>query len=274
METSTFVGRESAVQRLEQFLEKVTAGEGQIVFVAGEAGAGKTALVSEFVRRAQEDDVHTIAAMGQCNAQTGAGDAYLPFREILATLVGSQDENDTGKTITPTNASRLRDFARLSGQTLVDVAPDLVGIFVPGAAIIGKIASAAVRHSKLMDKLTPTQDKAPKDEATPPISAELDQEKVFQQYATALQALSKQQTLILFLDDLHWADIASLNLLFHLARQLRQSHVLLVGAYRPADVALGRGGERHPLESILNEIKRYQGEIVLDLDETRAGEGR
>ena len=65
-----------------------------------------------------------------------------------------------------------------------------------------------------------------------------------------------------------------LNLLFHLARQLKDSRLLLVGTYRPDDVALGRDGGRHPLESILNELKRYNGDIVVDLSQTETREGR
>jgi adenylate cyclase len=76
------------------------------------------------------------------------------------------------------------------------------------------------------------------------------------------------------LDDLHWADSASQNLLFHLSRALSASPVLLVGTYRPDDVALGRGSERHPLESILNEIKRYRGDVVIDLGAAQAAEAR
>ena len=72
--------------------------------------------------------------------------------------------------------------------------------------------------------------------------------------------------LILFLDDLQWADGASLNLLFHLGRHLENYPVLILGAYRPDDVALGRNGGRHPLEPMVNELTRYQGDITIDLD--------
>ncbi len=89
-----------------------------------------------------------------------------------------------------------------------------------------------------------------------------------------LKALSKDRTLILVLDDLQWADSGSLNLLFHLARELTDSRILLLGTYRPDDVALGRDGARHPFESILNELKRYYGDIVLDLSRADADERR
>jgi predicted ATPase len=81
-----------------------------------------------------------------------------------------------------------------------------------------------------------------------------------------VQRLCEQVPLILFIDDLQWADAPSLNLFFHLARHLEQSRMLLVGAYRPDDVALGRGGERHPLEPVVNELTRYYGDVTVDLD--------
>ena len=56
-----------------------------------------------------------------------------------------------------------------------------------------------------------------------------------------------------------------MGLLFHLGRNLGEARVLLVGTYRPAEVALGRNGERHPLEKVLAEFKRYFGDLTVDL---------
>ena len=151
--------------------------------------------------------------------------------------------------------------------------PDLVGIFVPGAQIIGRIGMAVGLSSDLSTKLSKQIGKK-SDKESPKIDPALDQEKIFEQYAAVLKVLSKDRTLILILDDLQWADSGSINLLFHLARQLKDSRLLLVGTYRPDDVALGRDGGRHPLEPILNELKRYYGDIVVDLSQTeeaRAG---
>lgn len=88
-----------------------------------------------------------------------------------------------------------------------------------------------------------------------------------------LQAVSKDQPLLLILDDLHWADLSSLGLLFHLGHRLADSRILILGAYRPDDISLGREGQEHPLASILAEFKRLFGDIrvVLGHDE---GQGR
>ncbi len=56
--------------------------------------------------------------------------------------------------------------------------------------------------------------------------------------------------------------------------------MLIVGTYRPDDIALGRISatsgrvERHPFEPILNEIKRYAGDVVIDLGAAQIDEGR
>ncbi|NIP78802.1 MAG: hypothetical protein GWM90_06220, partial [Gemmatimonadetes bacterium] len=59
------------------------AGQGQVVFVTGGPGRGKTALMREFARRAMEVHPDLLVAGGNCNAYSGVGDPYLPFREVL-----------------------------------------------------------------------------------------------------------------------------------------------------------------------------------------------
>jgi predicted ATPase len=273
MAANVFVGREAELYELQEVFRKVTAGQGQVVFVAGEAGSGKSALVEEFVRLAELTDPDIVAAIGECNAQTGIGDPYLPFRQVLTALTTADEGQQTGSTVNPTNASRLKEFVRVSGDTLAVVGPELIGLFVPGAGLLAKVATL-VATRVVTDRIADQIGKADKPGASRPATATLDQEKIFEQYANVLRALALQRTLILILDDLHWADSASLSLLFHLARELKESRVLLVGTYRPDDVALGRDDERHPLEPVLHELKRYYGDIVVDLGEAQAGEGR
>ncbi|HEU5100301.1 MAG TPA: tetratricopeptide repeat protein, partial [Roseiflexaceae bacterium] len=76
---------------------------------------------------------------------------------------------------------------------------------------------------------------------------------------------------LLILDDLQWADPGSTDLLLYLGRRLQGCRVLIVGAYRPNDVAMGRDGQRHPLERVVGELQRDFGDIQLDLGQA---EGR
>ena len=75
--------------------------------------------------------------------------------------------------------------------------------------------------------------------------------RFFDSTATFLRNASRKDPLVLFLDDLHWADKPSLLFLQFLARELEGSRLLVIGTYR--DVELGR---RHPLSQVLAELAR------------------
>jgi predicted ATPase len=77
----------------------------------------------------------------------------------------------------------------------------------------------------------------------------------------------------LLLDDLHWADVSSLSLLFYLGRRLANHRIFIIGSYRPEDVALGWRGEPHPLGEVIAEFQRHFGETKVSLD-TASAEGR
>jgi tetratricopeptide (TPR) repeat protein len=274
MTQTTFIGRKIELQRLEVLLRKATGGQLQVAFIAGEAGAGKSSLVEKFIDNEEGLDPTLIAAIGECNAHTGSGDPYLPFRHVLTSLTTDPEERKTAVEIaTAKRTARLKEFARVSSETLIKIGPDLIGIFVPAAGLLTRIATEFALSSGLVHKLSEQVGKKTGPEPVK-LNPALDQEKIFAQYASVLRTLSKDRTLVLVLDDLQWADTGSLGLLFHLARELANSRILLLGTYRPEDVALGRDGARHPFESILNELKRYHGDIVLDLSRADSDERR
>jgi predicted ATPase len=79
------VGRESELAQLRLLFEKALQGQRQVVFLAGEPGIGKTALVDAFLTQLQKrTDVRTTS--GQCVEQYGPGEAYLPLLEATTRL--------------------------------------------------------------------------------------------------------------------------------------------------------------------------------------------
>src|SRR5262245_151908 len=80
-----FVGREPELGRLERGLRSALAGARQMLFVTGEAGIGKTALVDAFVARAAAGRDPWVA-WGQCVEHHGVAEAYLPWLDALARL--------------------------------------------------------------------------------------------------------------------------------------------------------------------------------------------
>lgn len=267
-----FVARESELEQLGIFLDRALTGQGQVCFVTGEAGCGKTTLIGEFARRAQEQHQDLIVAVGQSDAQTGIGDPYLPFRELLNQLTGGVEAKLAQGGITQENAGRLRKLLGLSGQALVDLGPDLIGIFVPGAGLATRASTFVAEKVGWLDKLEQLTEKSQENKL--PAGTGIEQSHIFEQYTNVLIKLAEKQPLLLVLDDLQWADTASIELLFRLGRRIGGSRILLVGTCRPDEVALGRAGERHPLEKVQAEFKRYYGDVWVDLSQASEQEGQ
>lgn len=256
-----FVARQQELAQLDAFLEAALTGQSRVVFVTGEAGQGKSALLQAFARRAQRAHPDLIVAGGTCNAYTGIGDPYLPFREILELLTGASEVQTAAETLLGEQVERLRPLLPRNVQTLVDEGADLLDTFVPAKALLSRATAFAPRGAAWLAELQALVNRKLKQ----PDGAAVQQAALFEQYTRVIQALSRQTPLLLLLDDLQWADTGSTNLLFHLGRRLAGHHVLIVGAYRPADVAMGRDGERHPLEFVVNEFQRHFGDTSLNL---------
>ena len=94
---------------------------------------------------------------------------------------------------------------------------------------------------------------------------------LFEQFTRLIQMIAAQQPLLLWIENLHWVDLDSAALLFHCGAQLSGTRILIVGSYRPEEVALEREGRRHPLDRVLHELQHLYGDISIDLS---AAEGR
>ena len=254
------------LEKLGESLDAALSDKGRVVFVTGEAGSGKTALVQEFARRAQEKYPELIVASGKCNAHAGIGDPYLPFIEILSLLTGDVEAKWTAGVISREHALRLWHLLPLSVKAVMDDGQDLVNIFVPGAALASRGEAFSGRMTCWLAGLKKLVER----KSSLPPDLMLQQSNLLEQYTRVLQDLAKEKPLLLILDDLQWVDPGSASLLFHLGRRIQGSRILIMGAFRPAEVALGRGGERHPLEPILHELKRDFGEIEIEVGKTEA----
>jgi len=152
-----FVTRHRELERLDGLLELANDGKGQICFVTGEAGFGKTSLAAEFARRAQQRNEELIVAVGDCNAQTGIGDPYLPFREVLAMLGGDIDDKVAQGVTTEENASRLKAFLRVSKRIILDVGPDVIDILIPGVGLATRAGALVAGDTELRKRRKSSQ---------------------------------------------------------------------------------------------------------------------
>ncbi len=258
-EDNSFVGRKEELERLEGALHASLDGHGRVNFITGEAGQGKTALLQAFVKQAQHTVPNLIIANGNCNAYTGIGDPYLPFREILEMLLISPPEKEN-----PYPPKHLhRDDLALVYRNLLTDGPDLVNIFFPAATLLQQANTLSTNDGEWLDFLKAHIER--KNAVSE--GGSLRQEDLFRQYASVLQRFAQIAPILLVIDDMQWADLGTISLLFHLGRHLVGYRILIVGAYRSEEVALGRNGERHPLEPLINEFTRTWGEITVDLEQ-------
>jgi len=97
------------------------------------------------------------------------------------------------------------------------------------------------------------------------LTPEIERDRTFEAVARALLELSVQQPLILFLDDLHWADHLSLALLHYLSKKCRNSRLLIIGTYRPEEVIPAEEKKLHPLEETMFSMSREDLLVRMEL---------
>jgi DNA-binding SARP family transcriptional activator/Cdc6-like AAA superfamily ATPase len=263
-EPALFVGRRWALERLAAALSAARAGEGQLRFVTGEAGSGKTALVTAFARQAQETTEELLVCSGQGPVATGIGDPYLLFRDLLAQVTG--DVTLWPGAGTAEQRRRLWAAMPLTLPMLVELAPDLISTLVSGKELRFRAATFAGPDVAWFRELSARLEPDYQDQLPPA--------RLFGQVVALLRAVTAERPLLLILEDLHWADAGSIGLLSHLASALRGSPLVLLGTYRPEGLVAAGNGEQHPLAAIVGELKRSYGDIWINLDEMQAGERR
>jgi tetratricopeptide (TPR) repeat protein len=89
-----------------------------------------------------------------------------------------------------------------------------------------------------------------------------------------IEVLSKKRPLLLRLEDLHWADSATISLIHFLARNIGSIRVMIIGTYRPEDIHAANTGEMHPLMESLRVMRREGVVNELELKLLRSNETR
>src|SRR5256885_1641001 len=78
-------------------------------------------------------------------------------------------------------------------------------------------------------------------------------ERMLREMAEAIEALTSQSPLLLVLEDLHWSDYSTIDLVSYLARRRDPARLMVIGTYRPIDVILAD----HPLKGVKRELQAH-----------------
>lgn len=219
-----FVGRDAELRFLVERLALAQRGERQLVFVTGEAGIGKTALIDAFLASRAVGEQRGPVWIGRagCVEQHGPQEPYMPVLDALQRLVR------------PPNVERMIALLRRAAPLWLAQMPWL----------LGEAEAAALRESL---------------QGTRP-------ERMPRELAGLLETLTGETTLILVLEDLHWSDPATIDLLILLAQRREPARLLVIGSYRAADVAAREpvlGGTVRALRA----LGRCHELALVDLDE-------
>ncbi|RIK71195.1 hypothetical protein DCC62_22095 [candidate division KSB1 bacterium] len=201
------VGREKELAELQKSLEHAYSGQSLLIGVGGEPGIGKTTLVEQFLDEVTISGRSCLIAQGQCSERLAGTEAYLPFLQVLESLL--QKEADIPV------ANLMREKAPWWYVQVASLSSD-------DPANTGLLAD--VRNAT--------------------------QERVKRELAAFLQEISRKRPLVLSFEDLHWADISSIDMLAYLAAQFDAMRLLIVATYRPEELQL----TKHPFLQIKPDL--------------------
>jgi DNA-binding CsgD family transcriptional regulator len=202
--TTPLVGRDDELDELARLMGLTPGGNAGVVLLSGDAGVGKTRLLTELRDRADKTGWRTLA--GHCLDFGDSALPYLPFTEILGRL--AQD-----------------DPAFVAGAT--EVHP-------------------AVRHLLPGQRLLVGQSGGGADD--------VDRSELFETVHAVFERLADSAPLLVVLEDLHWADQSTRDLLGFLFQRRFAGAVAIVASYRSDDLH-----RRHPLRASVAQWSRIPG---------------
>jgi DNA-binding CsgD family transcriptional regulator/tetratricopeptide (TPR) repeat protein len=258
LSSATFVGRTEELARLAAAADRAAAGTPTAVLVGGEAGVGKTRLVGELVASARQAGATVL--VGGCVELGGEGLPFAPLIEALRGFVRDLDEPELAQLV----PGRARvELARLlpelgpGGPGGADAADG--GLWTAGSARVPGPVGSTSGLDAAGSWAAGSWVGGP---GTEPRGAGLgsEQGRLFELLLVLLERLGSERPAVLVVEDLHWADRSTRDLLAFLVRNLRHGRLLLVMTYRSDELH-----RRHPLRPFLAELDRGRRAERLEL---------
>jgi predicted ATPase/DNA-binding winged helix-turn-helix (wHTH) protein len=203
--TKKIVGREPALSDLGGCLARTQRGERQILFITGEPGIGKTALIDEFQRHTRADVSEICIVRGQCVEGYGGKEPYYPVLEAVAEL------------------------CRVSG---------------------GEFVRTLERQAPTWLVQFPAFLKNERRQTLPREVAGATSKHMLREINEAIETITSEKPVLLILEDLHWADHSTVDLISAMARRRQHAKLMLIGTYRPVDLVLSA----HPLKPLKQDL--------------------
>jgi predicted ATPase/HPt (histidine-containing phosphotransfer) domain-containing protein len=218
-------GRERETATLLETFERASDGQSKLLLVGGYSGVGKSALVHELYPSIVARHGHFVAGkFDQLERNVPYGALIQAIRRLIQQILGEPDARLRAW------QERLTAAVGAHGQVLVDLVPELAPILGPQPPV----------------------------PALDPREAQARFLRVFTDFMKA--AARPEHPIVVFIDDLQWADPSTPGLLVALLTDRAVEHLLVVGAYRDNEVQEG-----HLLRTAIAQIREQRPDAVLEI---------
>lgn len=210
--------RDDEIKRLIDKFEEISYGKKEMMFISGPSGVGKTSLIKEIEKHIGSKDGYFISGkFGQLNCNIPYFPFVQAFRQLIShVLTESEDRIEIWR-------ERLLHAFGDNGQIIIDIVPEI-------ELIIGK--------QQLIQEL----------------SAEETKQRFNFLFKNFIKVFAKENSpLVIFLDDLQWADSATIDLITSIMKDEKIKYLFVLCAYRNNEVK-----KTHPLLSIFEQIKEKE----------------
>ncbi|MBX9257357.1 AAA family ATPase [Desmonostoc muscorum CCALA 125] len=215
-------GRATEVNTLLNAFERISNGQTEMMLVSGYSGIGKSSLVNEIHKPIVCQRGYFISGkFDQFKRNIPYASLIQAFQELMRQLLTESAESLKNW------ESKLLAALGQNGQIIIDVIPEV-------------------------ERIIGSQPAVPQ---LGPAESQNRFNRVFQQFIHIFT--KREHPLVLFLDDLQWADSASLKLIELIITDADSEYLLLIGAYRDNEVSA-----THPLVQTLEEIQEVRGNIT------------
>jgi predicted ATPase/DNA-binding CsgD family transcriptional regulator len=224
-----FIGRLGELASLAGLLDRAGSQGPAFALVGGEAGIGKTRLTRELAGLAARQGFCVLT--GQCVELGGEGLPLAPLVDALRTLARTMPSDVLAGVLGPAAPALSRLLPELAQVMAAALAGPAGQAPLAGAAGLAPLAGEDMSKAQLLEHVLGTLDR-----------------------------LSGLQPVLVIVEDLHWADRSTLDLVAFLVRSVRQARVMLMVTYRSDELH-----RRHPLRPLLTSWERDRSIARIDL---------
>jgi predicted ATPase len=230
---SDLLGREEEFTALNEHMSQAIQGGGRLVFVTGVTGVGKSHFMEEFKNHASGQGVKVLS--GKC-LYNESPIPYFPFTEALKQMDDSSEAEPGALDTDGSDAAAGMAGARFGmGMLGLSAADD--------SSVSDDSSLGFLPFGGGLDQETSIQK----------IDLSQERSRIFDEIYLTIEKIAEKEPLLLAIDDLQWADEATLQLLHYLARKIRTYRVLICCAYSEDEI-VPTGGKEHPVTRMLERM--------------------